>query len=417
MDINKILNNLSNKRKIFVSEADFKFALAWEIKSEIPEAKVRLEYCPVDIDSSMHIDILVKMGEDIYPIELKYMTKQCDVTVDDERFILKNQGAQDVKRYDFIKDISRVERLSERMGNFKEGYCIAITNDPSYWNTSSNKNTCDAAFRINHNSIKEGKLEWAAHTGNGTNKNREESLILKNRYDIYWQEYSKIDNSSSGQFKYLSINVVKEVKVTEGFWVYENWVAEKKAVIHKANCSYCNNGQGTQRNKLGNKNGKWHGPFNSYEEAKILAEGLQDRTVRDCKICNTNINEECINNSDYDDIEEIKVFIGGYMPDNYNIYINFDSGNVIWSDDFIQENKRELILNKGQITYIKNELKEANVLSWKKDYIDKYILDGMQWSLDIKTNNKEKRIYGSNKYPKEWDRFYKLIFSIIENKI
>ena len=417
MDITKIINNLSNKRKIFVSEADFKFALAWEIKSEIPEAKVRLEYCPVDIDPSMHIDILVKMGEDIYPIELKYMTKQCDVTVDDERFILKNQGAQDIKRYDFIKDISRVERLSESMDNFKEGYCIAITNDPSYWNTSSNKNTCDAAFRINHNSIKEGKLEWAAHTGNGTNKNREESLILKNRYDIYWQEYSKIDNSSSGQFKYLSINVVKEVKVTEGFWVYENWVAEKKAVIHKANCSYCNNGQGTQRNKLGNKNGKWHGPFNSYEEAKILAEGLQDRTVRDCKICNTNINEECINNSDYDDIEEIKVFIGGYMPDNYNIYINFDSGNVIWSDDFIQENKRELILDKGQITYIKNEVKEANVLSWKKDYIDKYILDGMQWSLDIKTNNKEKRIYGSNKYPKEWDRFYKLIFSIIENKI
>lgn len=417
MDINKILNNLSNKRKIFVSEADFKFALAWEIKSEIPEAKVRLEYCPVDIDSSMHIDILVKMGEDIYPIELKYMTKQCDVTVDDERFILKNQGAQDIKRYDFIKDISRVERLSESMDNFKEGYCIAITNDPSYWNISSNKNTCDAAFRINHNSIKEGKLEWAAHTGNGTNKNREESLILKNRYDIYWQEYSKIDDSSSGQFKYLSIKVVKEVKVTDGFWVYENWVAEKKAVIHKANCSYCNNGQGTQRNKLGNKNGKWHGPFNSYEEAKILAEGLQDRTVRDCKICNTNINEECINNSDYDDIEEIKVFIGGYMPDNYNIYINFDSGNVIWSDDFIQENKRELILDKGQITYIKNEVKEANVLSWKKDYIDKYILDGMQWSLDIKTNNKEKRIYGSNKYPKEWDRFYKLIFSIIENKI
>ena len=417
MDITKIINNLSNKRKIFVSEADFKFALAWEIKSEIPQAEVRLEYCPVDIDPSMHIDILVKMGEDIYPIELKYMTKQCDVTVDDERFILKNQGAQDIKRYDFIKDISRVERLSESMDNFKEGYCIAITNDPSYWNTSSNKNTCDAAFRINHNSIKEGKLEWAAHTGNGTNKNREESLILKNRYDIYWQEYSKIDNSSSGQFKYLSINVVKEVKVTEGFWVYENWVAEKKAVIHKANCSYCNNGQGTQRNKLGNKNGKWHGPFNSYEEAKILAEGLQDRTVRDCKICNTNINEECINNSDYDDIEEIKVFIGGYMPDNYNIYINFDSGNVIWSDDFIQENKRELILDKGQITYIKNEVKEANVLSWKKDYIDKYILDGMQWSLDIKTNNKEKRIYGSNKYPKEWDRFYKLIFSIIENKI
>lgn len=227
----------------------------------------------------MHIDILAKIGEDIYPIELKYMTKQCDIKVNNERFILKNQGAQDIKRYDFIKDISRVERLSEDMYNFKEGYCIAITNDPSYWNTSSNNNTCDAAFRINNNSTKEGKLEWAVHTGSGTNKNREEALILKNRYDIYWQDYSKINDSSSGEFKYLCLKVEDEVKTAaesiDKFWIYENWVAEKKAVIHKANCSYCNNGQGTQKNKLGNKNGKWHGPFNSYEEAKEIADRLE----------------------------------------------------------------------------------------------------------------------------------------------
>lgn len=84
------------------------------------------------------------------------------------------------------------------MNNFKEGYCIAIINYPSYWNTSSNSNTCDAVFRINHYSIKEGKLKWAEHTGSGTNKNREEALILKSKYDIYWQEYSQINDSGSG---------------------------------------------------------------------------------------------------------------------------------------------------------------------------------------------------------------------------
>ena len=418
MDITKILNNLSNKRKIFVSEADFQFALAWEIKSEIPEAEVRLEYCPVDIDSSMHIDILVKIGQDIYPIELKYMTKQCDVAVDDERFILKNQGAQDIKRYDFIKDICRVEKLSEVMDDFKEGYCIAITNDQSYWNVSTNSNTCDAAFRINDNSIKEGKLQWAAHTGRGTNKNREEALILKNRYDICWRDYSKINDSNSGAFKYLCLKVcdevITEIESTDKFWIYENWVAEKKAVIHKANCSYCNNGQGTQKNKLGNKNGRWHGPFNSYEEVKVVADGLEDREVRDCRSCNPSINKDNTNNLRYEDIKEVRVFIGGYMPENYNIYINFITGVVIWSDDFIQENKRKFVLDKQKIDYIKNELRKADILSWKENYIDKYILDGMQWNLDIKLNNKEKKIYGSNKYPKEWDVFYKLIFSIIE---
>lgn len=289
MDITKIINNLSDKRKIFVSEADFQFALAWEIKSEIPEAEIRLEYCPVDIDPSMHTDILVKIGKDIYPIELKYMTKQCEVTIDNERYILKNQGAQDIKRYDFIKDISRVEKLSETMDNFKEGYCIAITNDPNYWNTSNNNNTCDVAFRLSHNSTKEGKLEWADHTGNGTKKNREESLILRNRYNIYWQNYSKVNDSSSGYFRYLSLKVDKEAEITECFWIYENWVAEKKAIIHKCNCSYCNNGKGTQKNKLGNKNGKWHGPFDSYEDAKIFAYGLEERVVRPCRVCNSNL--------------------------------------------------------------------------------------------------------------------------------
>lgn len=217
MDIIKIINKLSNKRKIFISESDFRFALAWEIKSEIPQAEIRLEYCPVDVDSSMRIDILVKIGEDNYPIELKYMTKQCDIYVDNERFVLKNQGAQDIKRYDFIKDICRLEKLSENMGNFKEGYCIAITNDPSYWKISNNNNTCDAAFRINHNSIKEGNLEWASHTGNGTNKNRENALKLKNRYNIYWKDYSKVNNSNSGEFKYLCLKVVDKVEIRGEF--------------------------------------------------------------------------------------------------------------------------------------------------------------------------------------------------------
>lgn len=50
MNITKILNKLSNKR---TSEADFQFALALEIKSELPQAEVRIEYCPTDINPSM----------------------------------------------------------------------------------------------------------------------------------------------------------------------------------------------------------------------------------------------------------------------------------------------------------------------------------------------------------------------------
>lgn len=212
MGIIKILNKLMCKRKIFVSEADFQFALAWEIKGEITEAEVRLEYCTMDIDPTMNIDILVRINNYIYPIELKYMTKICNATVDEEKFILKDQGAQDTRRYDFIKDVCRVEKLSETMKDFKEGYCIAITNDASYWEKNSNNETCDAAFRIGDNSIKEGKLVWSPHTGSGTNKGREETLKLRNKYHIKWNNYSKITYCTNGEFKYLCLKICDEIK-------------------------------------------------------------------------------------------------------------------------------------------------------------------------------------------------------------
>ena len=68
------MQKLKEKRTIFVSEADFQLELAWIIKDEYPNAKVRLEYCPA-FDLSMHIDILVIIDRKWIPIELKYKTK------------------------------------------------------------------------------------------------------------------------------------------------------------------------------------------------------------------------------------------------------------------------------------------------------------------------------------------------------
>ena len=65
------------------------------------------------------------------------------------------------------------------------------------------------------------------------------------------------------------------------FYIYENWVAEQKAVIHIGSCGYCNYGQGCHINIRGNRNGKWHGPFYSLEEAKNAAKNT-GRPVRPC---------------------------------------------------------------------------------------------------------------------------------------
>lgn len=86
MDITYPLIELSRTRKIFHSEADFQFALAWEIQKRYPDAKVRLEYCPIEIEPAMHVDILVILDGNWYPIELKYKTLGCVKVSEGEMF-------------------------------------------------------------------------------------------------------------------------------------------------------------------------------------------------------------------------------------------------------------------------------------------------------------------------------------------
>jgi len=63
------------------------------------------------------------------------------------------------------------------------------------------------------------------------------------------------------------------------YYVYENWTAERKAVIHRGSCGHCKDGQGCHDNPLGNRNGQWHGPFRLVQEAERAAERT-DKPVR-----------------------------------------------------------------------------------------------------------------------------------------
>ena len=55
------------------------------------------------------------------------------------------------------------------------------------------------------------------------------------------------------------------------YWIYENWTAESKAVIHRSTCGYCKDGKGCHSNTLGKKNRRWLGAFNTLEDARKVA--------------------------------------------------------------------------------------------------------------------------------------------------
>lgn len=75
----------------------------------------------------------------------------------------------------------------------------------------------------------------------------------------------------------------KTIPDEENYFVYENWAAEKKAVIHFGTCSYCNQGQGVHVN-AGTQNGRWLGPFASFSSAEKAAKET-GKPVRSCRIC------------------------------------------------------------------------------------------------------------------------------------
>ena len=57
------------------------------------------------------------------------------------------------------------------------------------------------------------------------------------------------------------------------YWVYENWTAEHKAVVHTGPCGFCKHGHGTDRPKpRGDANGTWHGPYATVGAADTAAQ-------------------------------------------------------------------------------------------------------------------------------------------------
>ena len=93
------------------------------------------------MDSNIRIDIVLLKGGIFYPIEIKYKTKKEKEKSDFIRFGVKmgklkrfkDQGAQNIGRYSFWKDVARIEFVKECFSpNIAKGFCVFVTNDKSY---------------------------------------------------------------------------------------------------------------------------------------------------------------------------------------------------------------------------------------------------------------------------------------------
>jgi len=206
IDVNEILSSLASKRPIFHSEADFQHALAWEIHSKWLECSMRLEYRPPRLEERIYLDIWAAGKDAILAIELKYKTRLLYIKTEGETFELADQAAQDLARYDFLKDIQRLERTISHIQN-AVGYALFLTNDSAYWKSPMVLGTVDESFRIHQGKVITGELRWGSKASQGTTRTREKSITIKGWYKLNWQDYSEPSDDSYGKFRYLSVRI------------------------------------------------------------------------------------------------------------------------------------------------------------------------------------------------------------------
>ena len=205
LNIVGLMEGLFQDRPIFHSEADFQHAFAWHIRRVMPpDGQVRLEFKPFPAEK-MYLDIwLPSIG---VAIELKYRTRKLTLKTAGEAFDLRNQAAQDLGRYDFIKDIQRIEQIVTN-GPAETGFAVLLTNDPLYWRKPSRQtDTIDAAFRLHEGRRIMGKMAWSDQAGAGTTRNRQEPIRLKGSYDCVWRDYSSLEEGKFQKFRYLPVTV------------------------------------------------------------------------------------------------------------------------------------------------------------------------------------------------------------------
>lgn len=217
LDVVKVMQTLSGERPVFHSEADFQHALAWQIHLQSPKSRIRLEYpLSVDYEESGHLDLMLFEEEREVAFELKYKKARFFAPLQREIFLLKADSAQDIGRYDFLRDVQRLEKaISERRN--AGGYAILLTNDSLYWKPSQRETISDS-FRLTEGRKITGTLSWTAKAGKGTTEGRDLPISLKGMYECVWRDYSFIAPGEyvkgRGEFKYLIFTVIKTENLT-----------------------------------------------------------------------------------------------------------------------------------------------------------------------------------------------------------
>ncbi|WP_315038831.1 hypothetical protein [Capnocytophaga sputigena] len=216
-DIKEFLNKeLKEEGKAFLNEWDFQMKLSLFL-THIKGYKVHLEYSvplnflveknkkkyPFANKENINIDIVIEKEGLFYLIELKYKTQRA--TIKFERFgeincvSLKDQSRIPMSKYDFWKDVARLEFLKESFEKVKGGLCIFLTNNETY--TKGDKGISEE-FTMKKGEPHSGELKFKE----GELKEKNPAFSLLGEYQI--DKWYNIKNEKTNiDFHYCIVEV------------------------------------------------------------------------------------------------------------------------------------------------------------------------------------------------------------------
>ena len=197
LPIRTLMRRLARNRPAFHSEADFQLAFGRALEQEFWDYRVRLEY-RIDPSERRRVDITIFDKKIVF--ELKYRTRGAQLEHLNERFSLPHQGAYPATRFEFLKDIDRIEAW-RRDGKIRSGYAIFLTNDYLFWKPKTSGESVDAQFLLHDGAVLEGLMGWSEES---VRKDREDTVRLDGTHRLKWEDYSE---PSTTRFRYLAVEI------------------------------------------------------------------------------------------------------------------------------------------------------------------------------------------------------------------
>jgi len=210
IDVAKVIDSLSRRRKIFHSKNDFQNGIAREIERTY-NTGVCIDYRHSAMTDRTRLEIWLPVEK--VALKIRYRTRAISCRINGEDFELRNHSAQDQGRYSYIADIERLEKL-QLSGEISEGYAMLLTNDHLYWSKPKKKGI-DSEFKLHEfdeNNARRsitGVLNWNPDAGDGSTAGYDKEIDLKNEYALNWSSYSELadDSGQRHQFKYLLTHI------------------------------------------------------------------------------------------------------------------------------------------------------------------------------------------------------------------